>query len=190
MEISSLSVPMEISSITAQAQWKFPASVDGNFQPQCPDGNFQYHCSGPMEISSVIAHKAGGNFQRHCSPSRWKFPASLLRPEGNFQHHCSGPMEISSITAPGPMEISSITAPGPMEISSVTAQARWKFPASLLRPPQREFYSIICCKPNNEQKSKSNSWVCLCHVGVGKLGPGGHWELDLIVKTWVGEIRR
>ena len=154
---------MEISSITAQAQWKFPASLltklveISSVTAHQADGNFQRHCSGPMEISNITAQarwkfpaslpRARWKFPASLPQDRWKFPASLLRPDGNFQRHCP-------------------------------------------RPPQREFYSIICCKPNNEQKSKSNSWVCLCHVGVGKLGPGGHWELDLIVKTWVGEIRR
>ena len=50
MEISSLSVPMEIPSVTAQARWKFPASL----------------LTKPMEISSITAQ------------ARCKFPASLL----------------------------------------------------------------------------------------------------------------
>ena len=72
LEISSLSVPMDISSITAQA--------DGNVQRHCSQSRWKFPASlhtKPMEISSVTTQ------------ARWKFPASLPQApaRGILQHH-------------------------------------------------------------------------------------------------------
>ena len=130
---------------------------------------------------------------------RWKFPqytnlAGNFQPQcpdGHFQHHCSGRWKCPASLLTKPMEIPSVTAhqtdgadgnfqrhcSGPMEISSVTAPS----------PRKGNFTASYTA---NEQKSKNYYFVYLCHVGVRKLSPGDLWELDLIVETWVREIRR